>query len=219
MMITKFVLFFILFILICSFKFQKGTGAQYELTSKEGNADLSIYVGDVSDHNMAVEFYFGTGGVLASHMWQQFDFELKGSSPVKIEKGYVLFDPTEAPEVMPKKLFKLNKGLQVEDFLFVSHGQIKKDFVADELVEVPAGSIVAKHYKKHANGQVVDFWIADEVKPVGLIKLVSKSKTNASSNYTIELKTLLTNVRPVINPGKAKVMSKESKIKMGLIQE
>ena len=107
-------------------------------------------------------------------------------------------------------VFKQNKGVQVEDFLFSKREDIEKFFVGNEQVEIPAGSIMTRHYRKTNNGQTVDFWIADKVGPISLVKLESKSKENKNANYKIELASLLRNVKPTIDPKQAIPLTEET---------
>ncbi len=193
------------------FVFKKGDGSSFKMNTNGQSVELNIYVSSVATHNMNIEFHFGSGGLLASNMWQQFEFELKDRNPISIKAGYIKLAPNRDTEIMTEEMFKLNKGVQVENFLFNSEAQISQDYVGDEKVETPAGTIVAKHYKKTVKDQTVHYWIADRVKPIGLVKLVSKSEKIKSNNYTIELKNLLTSVKSKIDPSKAKAISKETR--------
>ena len=203
---------FILFIStnLYAFTFNKGDGSKFNLKTQGQNVSLSIYIAEVSDHKMNVEFHFGSAGVLGANMWQQFGMGLKGSGPIEVKEGYVQLGPTKKSEIMTPEMFQVNNGVRVEDFLFNNSAGIEKDYIGDEKVEIPAGSIVAKHYRKVKNGQTIDFWIADKVKPIGLVKLISKSETVKTNNYTIELTTLLRNVKATIDPKKAVKASKET---------
>ena len=140
-------------------------------------------------------------------MYQQFEMALKGRGPIKVKKGYVLTPTSGSPEIMKAYMFQQNRGVQMNDFLFNKKEDIEGDFMGDENIEIPAGSIIAKHYRKKSNGQTVDFWVSDSVKPIGLVKLESKSAREEFNNYTIELSSLLKNVAPKIDPAKAVPMS------------
>ena len=191
-----------------AFEFKKGEGSEFVMTTQGQKVNLNIYVASVSDHQMSVEMHFGTGGLLGMNMYQQFEMGLKGKGPIKVEKGYVLTPSSGKPEIMKAYMFHQNRGVQMNDFLFNKKEDIDGSFIADETVEIPAGSVMAKHYRKTNNGQTVDFWIADSVKPIGLVKLVSKSTKENFNNYSIELSSLLRNVAPKIDPKQAVPMSK-----------
>lgn len=206
----KLTLFLLLLTMTSAWSFEKGSGSEFVMSSQGQKVSLNIYIANKAKHNMSVEFHFGTGGLLSTNMYQQFEMSLKGTSPVKVEKGYILTSGSGAPEIMKEYMFHQNRGVQINDFLFASAGEIEGSFKGDETVEIPAGSIVAKHYQKSANGQTVDFWISDQVKPIGLVKLVSKSDKEKFNNYTIELASLLKNVAAKIDPKKAVPMSKQT---------
>ena len=196
-----------------SFTFTKGDGSEFKMKTKGETVDLSIYIADVSKQNMHVEFYFEHSGVLPVQMWQQFEMHLSGKSAIKVKQGYVKMNSYSPAEIMRPSLFnKVNQnGVQLSDFLFSQQADIDGSFVGDETVEIAAGSIIAKHYQKKNKGQTVDFWIADTVKPIGLVKLISKSEKKPSHNYEIELKSLLKNVQPMIKPKAAVPMTKETR--------
>lgn len=191
-----------------AFEFKQGEGSEFVMTSQGQKVSLNIYVTNVSDYKMSVEMHFGTSGLVGMNMYQQFQMGLKGTAPIKVEKGYILTPSSSAPEIMKSYMFHQNRGVQINDFLFNKKEAIDGMFVGDEKIEVPAGSLIAKHYRKSSNGQTVDFWIADQVKPIGLVKLVSKSSLEKLNNYTIELSSLLKNVAPKIDPKRAVPISK-----------
>ena len=75
-----------------------------------------------------------------------------------------------------------------------------KDKVGDELVEIAAGSTKATHNRTTGNGQKVDYWISNDAKPMGLVMLVSKIEKNENQNYSLELISLMENVKAKIVP-------------------
>jgi hypothetical protein len=208
-------IFSIVFILFTysflGFSFEKGSGSEFIMITQGQKVQLSIYLTDVKKNDLSVEFHFGTGDIVTSNMWQQFHMDLKKNGPVSISIGFIKTSLDKPPERLEREHFYVNEGVQIQDFLFTNSEQINKDFVGDERVELAAGVIIAKHYKKVNNGQTVDFWISDQVKPIGLVKLVSKSSIKKSNNYSIELSSLLKNVKPAIEPSKSIPMSKSTK--------
>lgn len=203
------------FLLTQVLAFDVGEGSQFVMSTQGQKVDLNIYIAKKSEHKMSVEFHFGTGGLLPTSMWQQFEMELKGKSPIKITQGFIQTQPDTKPEKMPQGFFGVNQGVQLQDFLFNSKEMIDGDFIGDEQVEVIAGHVIAKHYRKKRDGQTVDFWISDEVKPIGLVKLTSKSTKKQSNNYEIELASLLKNVKPTIDSKQAIQMTSETKKILG----
>ena len=194
-----------------SFEFKKGEGSEFVFSTEGKNVNLNIYIANITSDEMAVEFHFGSSDIISMNMWQQFIFGLKDQSPIVLKAGYIKTGENNNVEKMTNEMIRVNKGVQIEDFLFTDKKVIDKDFIADEKIETPAGVIIAKHYKKVTMDQTVDFWIADMVKPIGLVKLVSKSEKTKTNNYEIELKSLLKNVDATINPKDSKPISESTK--------
>jgi len=209
----KFLSLLLLFISInvYALEFKPGTGSQFLMLTEGQEVDLSIYVADKKSDRLSVEMHFGASGIILTNMWQQFEFKLQHNSPLSIEAGYIKTKPENSPEKMTNDFFKQNTdGVQVQDFLFSDAKSIQKHFIADEVVELPAGSVKAKHYQRINNDQTVDFWIAESVGPISLVKLVSTSRKNKKNNYSIELAILLQNVKPSINPKEAIPLTKDT---------
>ena len=90
------------------------------------------------------------------------------------------------------------------EFLFRSPKSIEKNLIGYEVVQLAAGTINARRYRKRKNGQIIDFWINDQVKPITLVKLVSRGTKSTSQNYSLELKSLIKNVSAQIDPDRLK---------------
>lgn len=181
--------------------FKQGTGSRYKMVSENGTtADLSIYISESSFTKLGVEYFFSTDGIIKSQMWQQFIFKIVDNGPLAIQAGYIKTSEFPKPEALTSEYLNVNNGVQVNDFIFAKKKELDKFKIKQELVEVPAGEIIATHYRKKRNGQVVDFWITDETKPIGLVKLISKNPKNPDHNYQLELLNLLKNVKPTITP-------------------
>lgn len=183
------------------------------MQSKNSNesVDLNIYIASRNDSSLNVEMHFAADGLVPFNQWQQYTFKLQGNKPININQGYVLTNSYSKPEIMPASFFKNKNGVKLEDFLFIDPNELKNEYVGEELIEVPAGSVKAKHFIKKSNNQVIEFWIASEVDPIGLVKLISKGQKDPSQNYTIELKSLLENVAPIIKPNEAIKMQENTK--------
>jgi hypothetical protein len=189
-----------------------GTGSSFNLSmEKGGNANLNIIISESSFTKLGIEYHFSTSGLLATNMWQQFVFKIIDGGPLAIEAGYVKTPELPKPEELTSEYLNVNRGVQVNDFLFAKKEEIEKFKIGQELVEVPAGEIIATHYRKSRNGQIVDFWIADEAKPIGLVKLKSHNDDNIDHNYTIELTSLLKNVKATIDPKEAVPLTDKGK--------
>lgn len=219
MMNSKTFLFFILiFLSLKLFAYEVGSGSEYKFTLQNQKVDLSIYIASVEQKKLNVEMHFGAGDLIITNMWQQFEFNLNKNAPLTVSRGYIQAGVNKKPEIMDKDSFKLNRGVQLEDFLFSKESEINAMLVGEENIELIAGSIIAKHYRKISNGQTVDFWIASSVAPIGLVKLISKSESSPENNYSLELSSLIKNVSPTIIPNNAVPMSSETSKKLKLIR-
>ena len=205
-------LFWALLLLSSSaFAFNKGEGSKFEMTSSGQKTNVDIYFASSGKSKVAIEYHMNATTLLGSSVWMQFALDVSEKAGVVVQQGYFMANKNLKPEIMPRELFFTNQGVQVQQFIFTDPKELEKDFKGEEKVELPAGSILAKRYQKTNDGQVVDFWISEKVKPIGLVKLVSKSSTVASNNYTIELKSLLVNVKPAIEPKNAIPMTNNTK--------
>lgn len=187
-----------------STSFPAGSGASYKVDIKKNSAPilLSIYIAGTRIDSVHVEYFMETKSFIPVQMWQQFEIGVtqKGS---EIRNGYIQTPELANAEIMPSNYLKgASGGIQVNDFLFVNEKQLLKHKIGDEIVEIAAGSTKATHYRTTSNGQTIDYWISSEAKPIGLVMLVSKGK-NEEQNYSLELTTLVENVKAKIMPEKA----------------
>jgi hypothetical protein len=210
---TKF-LFILCFFTSFAFahEYKVGSGNKYDFTMKSGaKAELNIYVSESSFSKLGIEYHFISKGLIQTQMWQQFIFKIVDKEPLAIEAGYVKTQELPSPETLTSDYLYVNKGVQVNDFMFSKKSEIEKFKLKNELIEVAAGDVVATHYRKKNGGQTVDFWISDEAGAIGLVKLVSDNPQNPNQQYTIELKSLIKNVKPTIDPKKAVPLSEKGK--------
>ncbi len=182
-----------------------GSGSEFKFIGSKGeNVSLSIYVSESSFTKLGIEYFFSTSsGLMGMEVWQQFILGINNKS-LSLDEGYILSSDMKRPEIMTRDFMNNNPdGVNVEDFFFSKNADIEKYKIGLEKVEVPAGSIFTTHYRKSKMGQTVDFWISDKAGAIGLVKLISKGSTNKDQDYTIELMSLLKNVKPKINPKEA----------------
>ncbi len=197
---VKFLIVFFFFTLVQASGFEVGSGSKYKMTMQEGpSADVSIYITENKFGSLGVEYFISAGVLMPVQMWQQFILGMEPGSPILVKAGYVKVPELKKPEKLTSAYLNVNNGVRVDDFLFSDPKQLEKFRVGQEKVEVPAGSVMAIHYRKKRAGQIVDFWISDSAKPIALIKLTSKGK-KATHNYTLELMELLKNVKRTIDP-------------------
>lgn len=176
-----------------------GAGSEFKFTGDSGEkVALSIYITESSFTKLGVEYFMSSGGFMGVQAWQQFILGINDSG-LNMQEGYVLSAEMKAPEIMTKEFRENNQnGVQVEDFFFTKESDIEKFKIGVERIEVPAGSITSTHYRKKRADQTVDFWISDKAGAIGLVKL--ESKGGKTQNYKIELQSLITNVKPKIDP-------------------
>ncbi len=211
----RFITFFAVFLTLTikAATFNAGEGAKYSLVMQEGGkADLSIYISESSFSRLGVEYYTSVDAGFAGKidLWQQFIFGIEPDSPLFVTEGYVKAKDFKKPQKLTSEYLNVNNGVQVNDFLFSKLEEIQKFKIKDEMVEVPAGRILASLYRKERNGQTVDFWISEKAKPISLIKLVSKGK-KVSHNYQIELLELLRGVKKTIEAKEAEPLNEIGK--------
>jgi hypothetical protein len=186
--------------------FPVGKGSTFKLVMKSGGPgiDVSIYVASVQKTSLNIEYFMqSNGGLLPIVMWQQFEIELSSHFPAVVANGYVQTKELKAPEKMPPEYLKGFDGVKVNDFLFTSKAELDKNKVGEETIEVAAGKTQTTHYRTSNNGQTVDYWIGPSAKPIGLVKLVSKSEKVDNQNYSMELVSLMDNVKAYIMPSQS----------------
>ena len=206
--------YFVAVFLICltqASSFKVGAGSKYRMTMQEGtSADVSIYITENKFGSLGVEYFISAGVLLPVQMWQQFILGMEPGSPIFVKAGYIKIPELKKPEKLTSAYLNVNDGVRVDDFLFSEPKELEKFRVGQEKVEVPAGSVMAIHYRKKRAGQTIDFWISDSAKPIALIKLTSKGK-KPTHNYTLELTELLKNVKRTINPNESVPLSEKGK--------
>lgn len=183
--------------------FPVGKGSKFKLNMKDSGAPVNvlIYTAAVGSKSVNIEYFMESEqSLIPIQMWQQFQVEVSAGSPAKVLKGFVQTKELKQPEEMGQEYLKGFNGVKVNDFLFSSKEELDKNKVADETVSVLAGKTKTTHYRTSNNGQTIDYWISDEAKPIGLVKLVSHSEKDPNQNYTLELVNLMNNVKAKIDP-------------------
>ncbi|MCO4792550.1 MAG: hypothetical protein KC493_02465 [Bacteriovoracaceae bacterium] len=192
--------------------YKVGSGQTYYMKSKDqADATVSIYTTKVEKDSLDIEYYIQSqNSFIKQELWQQFRLEKGSKGPLKLTKGYILSDNMKNPETMESKHIKGADGVQMTDFLFGSFDEINKHLKNTEEVEVPAGKVKAHRYSISNNGQTVEFWISVDTKPLTMLKLVSKGKKK-HHNYSLNLETLVRNVKAKIDPKKSVALSKSTR--------
>ncbi len=185
-----------------SFSPGKGTLYRLEVKGQQIPIDVSIYVAASSKDKVSIEYFLSSReSLIPVEMWQQFEIAPSPGSPAKITKGFVQTKELKNPEILTPEYMSGFDGVKVNDFLFSSEAELGKNKIGEETVEVPAGKTKAMHYRTQVTDQTIDYWISDEAKPIGLVKLVSTS-SEEKKNYKLALTSLMKNVKPFIDPAK-----------------
>ncbi|MCC7405736.1 MAG: hypothetical protein IT288_15155 [Bdellovibrionales bacterium] len=190
-------------------KLTKGTGARFDMKLSTGAAEVAIIVADTSNSESAVEYYFKDLSWTGIEMWQRFHLRPEGKK-MRLADGFILMPQFgQAMKLTPEYLQGFD-GVQLSSFMMESSAEFNAHKVGVEKVTVPAGTVEATHYRVQQRGQTIDFWVHDSAKPVGVVKVVSSGK-EIKHNYTMELRSLIQNAQPKIDPSKAGPLTKEAK--------
>lgn len=186
----------------------KGCLYQLEVQGQKIPVDVSIYVADSSKERVSIEYFISSReSLIPVEMWQQFEI-VPINGKTNVTKGFVQTKELKNPETLSGDYLKgMQGGVQVNDFLFSNESELNKNKIGIEEVEVPAGKDKATHYRTTSGGQTIDYWISDEAKPIGLVKLTSKHAEDKNKNYTLSLTSLMKNVKAFIDPAKAVPLS------------
>lgn len=198
--------------------FTVGSGSQFRFSIGGASGELLLSVADSSSNRVALEYYFSVSqGMYPVEMWQQYVLELSGQAPPRLAEGYIFGRGLKGAERVPKEYLTGLDGLAVSDFLFSTKAQLDKLKIREERIFVlaaPQGTL-ATRYQQQQRGQTFTYWISDDAKPIGLVRLVSCGPKPAQ-NYEIELMALLKNVGRKIDPATAGPLSAEGRALLNL---
>lgn len=187
-----------------------GSGSLFDLKLSSGVAQIAITVAGRTSSDVALEFYFKDQSFTGIEMWQRFDVQPKGKK-LTLSQGYVLMPQLGGdPFILTDEYLKGFDGAQISTFMFESAEELRQSKIGIEKITVPAGTLEATHYRIIDRDQTVDFWTHESAKPVGIVKMISSGKS-LKHNYSLELKTLITNSAPKIDPKTARPLTKEAK--------
>lgn len=198
--------------------FPIGSGAQFELSlaKDEMPATLLLSVADVRDSSQEIEieyFVSSPGFPKPIELWQHFIF--KKTDQMKVTDGFISTRLIKEPRRLPQDMLKASEGsADLNEFLFMD--EKRAGLGKKESISVLGGTTEATKYNITSNGQTIEFWLSNEAKPFGLVKLISSGKEK-KNNYTIELKSLVKNVSPKIKPSSdIKLLSNDEAKSLGL---
>ncbi len=187
-----------------------GSGSLFELKLSSGVAQIAITVASRTSSDVALEFYFKDLSFTGIEMWQRFHVQPKGKK-LTLSQGYVLMPQLGGdPFILTDEYLKGFDGAQISTFMFESADELRQAKVGIEKITVPAGTLEATHYRIIDRDQTVDFWTHESAKPIGIVKMISTGKS-LKHNYSLELKSLVTNSAPKIDPKTARPLTKEAK--------
>lgn len=192
--------------------FPAGSGSNFEIKFQNQNAPInaSIYIAGTRTESVFVEYMMETKELIPVQLWQQFEIQISENGS-KIKSGYVLGKDFKSPEIIPPEFLKEESGIPLSDFLLKKENEFKKFKIADEIVEIAAGSTKATHYRMTKNDQILDFWISNEAKPLGLVMLTSKNSKVPDQNYSLQLVSLIENIKAKIEPEKSVPLTEKGK--------
>lgn len=197
--------------------FVPGDGARYALTLQGSAVELSVIIARQQGRTVSVEYHLASqDGVMPMALWQQFVLDVPPRGAPTLVEGYLLQANGGAPEKIPADILqKGDPSAMLGGLLLRDAADLHAMKVGEEAVDVPAGRVKAVHFRKVQGNRTLDFWISDEARPLGLVKLVSSGKA-PNDNYHLELDALLKNVAPRIDPRIAVPMQPATRQLLGI---
>lgn len=188
--------------------FPTGKGSRFVLNLPEAaNIEVLVYVASSTHDSVDVEMAFSTNlAGIPLKLWQQSQLQMRNGQAVPTAT-FLQTNLMSQPERFQLSDLGKTQDLQISDFVLVSPDSVKKYLVGEEAVETPAGTVRAKHYRQNRGEQTLDYWISDEAKPIGLVKL----KSNGKHPFDLTLGALIKNVPRKINPATAVPLSAEGR--------
>jgi hypothetical protein len=198
--------------------FVPGKGSRFHLDTGGTTSDLMIYVTESTPERLHIEYFFATSNLgTPVELWQQFALVPKGGGGgFQLAEGFLFAPELNAPERLEASQLNGFDGLEMNDFLFSSAEELNRFKVGEEVVTAEAGTVKATHYRQTRNGDTLDYWISDEAKPIGLVKLTSVNPQNASHNYSLSLAAKLSHVGRKIDPAKAVPLTEKGRALLSL---
>jgi hypothetical protein len=170
--------------LLGEFKPVIGSGAQYQMTAKNGNMTFAYVI--VGQENVE-----GNTGY-----WLEIRTESPGMSGEMVMKQLVVTGG-EKPQI--KRMIMQSPGQQpIEMPMGIMPGMGRHERgsgggdtspgvkVGVETITVPAGTFECDHYRKQEQRGTVDVWITGKISPYGMVKM-------SSEEMTMELAKILSN--------------------------
>ncbi len=154
------------------FKPVVGSGAQYEMTTKDGKMEMAVAVVGKESVNGADGYWVetrmlgGKGEGMISKMLMVMGGETPG--PKRMIMQMPGRPPMEMPMGMMSGMMKNMPKLQAG-----GHDQGKGEMVGTESITVPAGTFVCEHYRSKSEHGTTDVWFTTKVSPYGAVEMTS----------------------------------------------
>ncbi len=189
----------------------QGGGSRFKMHFQGSTSDMHVGLIKVDPAAGKVVLEVFAKADFTEPMWQQFIISMKAERPA-IEAGYVQVG-SRSPMTLTAQHLAGTESLDVNMFLLTEaelrDGKQKNiQRVGQEKITIPAGTVLSTRYKVERPDQKLEFWISDEARPIGLIRLVSTGK-KTEQNYRLELEELLSGLAAKINPTKAVPLTDE----------
>jgi hypothetical protein len=160
--------------LLGEFKPVVGSGAQYQMTAKNGTMSFAyVIVGQEDVEGSAgywMEIRSENPGMPGEMVMKQ--LIVTGGDKPQI-KRMIMQMPGRPPMEMPMGMLGMGQRGQGSGAGDTSPGEK----VGSETVTVPAGTFACEHYRKQEPRGTVDVWISSKVPPYGMVKMSSAEMT------------------------------------------
>jgi hypothetical protein len=161
------------------FKPVVGSGAQYQITTKQGNIDMAVAVVGKESVNGADGYWMeqrmlgGKGGAMISKLLMV----MSGGQPGI--KRMIVQMPPRPPMEMPVGMMGMMGGMGKNVPKPETGGgpQGKGEMLGTESVTVPAGTFECQHFRSQSEHGTADVWFTTKVSPYGLVKMTSADTT------------------------------------------
>ncbi len=201
-------------------KYEVGSGNKYQLTLGKDVSEVTIAFVESTADKVVVEIFMDSktdSSKLGVKMWQQFQLGLvKGK--VGITKGILKIPQIGKSQILPAEYLQGYSGVQMKSFLIGSAGEMSGKKIGTEKITADGKTFECTHYRQGENSQTVDYWVSDDAKPVGLVKLSSAgSGSNSGSggagassggmNYSMIYTGRVSGIKSQINASEAEPMN------------
>ena len=152
------------------FKPVVGSGAQYKVTTKDGDMSFTYAVVGKEQVDGNDGYWLeirSKGGKLNGEMVMKELTVLNGSHPEI--KRMIMQPPGEPAMEMPAGMMDMMRQHVAENGDAAKNNMGEK--IGTESITVPAGTFECEHYRRQENGKTVDYWISSKVPPYSLVKM------------------------------------------------